>query len=66
MNKQLLVNAVIGVSFKSYLFAGEMTKKRLAVFSGNQWNENWRWERTALEKLSEDKLMEIYNLAISQ
>jgi len=29
-------------------------------FIGNQWNEDWEWDRSKLEKLSEGELYSIY------
>lgn len=32
----------------------------LMKLTGNQWNESWAWNRDALEKLSDEKIMELY------
>lgn len=60
MNKELLIDAIIGCGFKSIQLAVEMTNKDLARFSGNQWNENWSWKRDKLKELSLNKLRELY------
>lgn len=59
--RQVLIDAIIGVGMKgSMSYACEMTEKGLAVFTGNQWNENWSWSRTGLETLSFDQLLALY------
>ena len=61
MQKVILVDAVMGAGFPSMDFADEMTKRGLARFTGNQWNEEWRWNRDSLEKLSDIGLLTLYN-----
>jgi hypothetical protein len=38
----------------------ELQKQGLMEFTGNQWNEDWDWNRTALNKLNEKQLLELY------
>lgn len=61
MNKKMLIDAIIGRGFESMSFADRMTKKGLAKFTGNQWNEKWDWIREKLEKKDEAFLTELYN-----
>ncbi len=61
--KQILVDAIVGCGFKSMSFACEMESKRLARFSGNQWNDDWEWRRDALENMDVETLTKIYELA---
>jgi len=60
IDKELLVNAVIGRGFRSMEHASEMTKLGLAEFSGNQWNPDWKWIREELDKLSMEELEKVY------
>ena len=60
MEKKVWVDAICGKGFPDCQFAGHMVKDGLAVFSGNQWNEDWKWKREKLEKLSTDELKMLY------
>ncbi len=44
-------------------FANDMTKRGLAEFCGNQWNEDWRWKRYALITKDVEELELIYAAA---
>lgn len=57
----LLIDAIIGKGFVSTQQACVMTEKGLAVFTGNQWNEDWGWKRDALEKLTTEELVKLYD-----
>jgi len=59
--KTLLIHAIIGCGVNGgYDFCGTMTKRGLAYFSGNQWNEDWSWKREALQELAVPELETIY------
>jgi hypothetical protein len=60
MNKQLLIDGIVGKNFLSYEDAVKYERLGLARFSGNQWNEDWDWLRERLEKLTEEELITIY------
>lgn len=58
--KTLVIDAIVGIGFPSMLLAEECRKAGLAAFTGNQWNECYEWRRDQLEKVSEEKLQELY------
>jgi len=59
--KCLLVDAIIGRGVGGDMaFADNMTKQGYAEFTGNQWNEDWGWKRSALETLDLDELDGLY------
>jgi len=58
--KQLLIDAIYGCGFRSMQTAIKMTEIGLARFVGNQWNEEWAWNKSELQKLSIGKLEAIY------
>jgi hypothetical protein len=60
LEKILYVNALCGKGFLSSEHAHAMTKKGLAQFIGNQWNEKWQWLRAELFKLSLEELKTLY------
>jgi hypothetical protein len=60
MNKQLLIDGIVGKNFLSYEDAVKYERLGLARFSGNQWNEDWDWLKERLEKLTEEELITIY------
>ena len=55
-----LVDAIIGAGFPSIQYASGMTELGLANFTGNQWNENWSWNRNRLNELPRETLEELY------
>ena len=61
MNKQILIDAIIGRGLNPYVDAIKYEKLGLARFCGNQWNEDWMWIREKLESLTETELITIYN-----
>ena len=61
LNKTDLVNLVSSVSPNSMQECDTYTKIGLMRFSGNQHNENWAWVKSELMKLSENKLLKLYN-----
>lgn len=65
LTQELLVDALAGVGISNYGYADRMTKAGLAIFTGNQWNESWRWNRTALQKLTLKDLCARYQEAKS-
>ena len=60
MEKQILVDAILGKGFRSMQFAIDMTNAGLAKFTGNQWNEKWDWKKEELLKLPIDQLAVLY------
>ena len=58
--KQLLVYAIVGINFPSYALADKYTDAGLARFTGNQWNETWKWNILILAELSEARLQGIF------
>lgn len=60
MDKQVLIDALCGKGFISMQFAIDMTNAGLAKFTGNQWNEDWVWDRSELQKLSVEQLESLY------
>lgn len=56
VTKTILIDAIIGgVSIPMGGFNPEITP-----FTGNQWNEEWSWNREALEKMSTADLAVFY------
>lgn len=60
VDRLMLIHAIVGCGFGTWRFAEEMTQRGLARFTGNQWNEDWEWERGGLERLSDQELEELY------
>lgn len=60
MYQDLLVDAICGIGFPSVVLATECQKVGLAVFTGSQNNPEWLWRRSMLEKISSEKLEELY------
>lgn len=58
----LLVDAIIGRGFGSMEFANQAVNFGLARFTGNQWNEDWEWDRRTLSQLGEDELIALRQL----
>lgn len=58
--KDLLLDAVVGRGLKSYAVAIEMQKKGLAVFTGNQHNPDWKWDKSKLKELPLYELEDLY------
>lgn len=56
----LLVDAICGVGFPSCVLAQECERVGMATFVGNQWNEQWLWDRKALLRLTPEVLQELY------
>ena len=63
---RLLRDAICGCLFRSYAFAEWATENGLADFTGNQWNEEWAWNRTALCGKTIEELTSIYERARQQ
>lgn len=59
-SREMLIDAIIGRGFRTIRFACKMSKKGLAEFTGDQWNEEWTWKRDALQKLSIVELEKLY------
>ena len=56
----LFVDGIVGIGFPHYQVAIDAERGGLAVFTGNQWNEDWAWKRPALEELPTPTLQELY------
>lgn len=54
-----LVTMVIGIGFPTPEIALAAAGARLATFSGDQYNENWNWDREALNKLEYTTLSDL-------
>lgn len=61
-DKNLIIDAIIGKGF--YHINGyhpnDFADVGLAVFTGNQWNEDWEWNKEELKQLSTEELNSIY------
>lgn len=60
MKKTMLVDLIISYGFKSLQHAREMTKAGLANFYGDEWGEEWNWNRAELLKLDLEQLKAVY------
>ncbi|MFA5154346.1 MAG: hypothetical protein WC554_17485 [Clostridia bacterium] len=60
IEKQDLINMICGVEKPDIDESIELEKLGLMYFSGNQWNEDWSWDRSNLSKLTEKELEVIY------
>jgi hypothetical protein len=56
----MLVNAIAGAGFPTMELADEFTKRGMAKFTGNQWNEKWEWDKSAIAALPDAMLLAIY------
>lgn len=61
LTKQILIHAIQGVGIRSYQFANYATKIGLAKFTGNQWNEEWKFIPEKLGELDLETLFELYS-----
>lgn len=65
--KDVLIDALCGAGFGGSMdFADRMTKLGLARSTGNQWNEEWKWDHDALRKKGEEELLNIYAIVKKQ
>ena len=58
--KTLLIDAICGSGFGTIQFAIEMEKMGYARFTGNQWNEDWEWDKDMLTTLSIEQLKALH------
>jgi hypothetical protein len=58
-NHALMVDAIVGHGVPNIAVAEVAVREGLATFTGNQWNENWAWNRQALSNLTEPTLREL-------
>lgn len=58
--KELLINALEGRGFGTK-YANVLVTQNLAIFTGNQHNEDWSWNLSALQQLNLDQLVFLYN-----
>jgi len=61
MDKNILIDAIIGKGFKSCTEAKYLTETGLAKRAKDTWEENWVFKRSVLENESYESLREIYN-----
>lgn len=59
LTKRDLINLINSTS-PSMQECHDYTKTGLMVFSGNQWNEDWTWVTSELEKMSDRALINLY------
>jgi len=60
-SQELLIDAVCGkkdIKMETWEVA---TKRGYAVYTGNQWNPGWRWDRSRLEDLDIEELRSLYD-----
>lgn len=60
MDREDLINAIIGIGFPSMQFADDMVKAKVAIYTGNQHNWEWAWDHAALNGKSDAWLQEMY------
>ena len=60
MERDILIDAIIGKGLLNSYYAEKKEKEGLVDFTGNQWNEDWSWNRRALNKLATKKLETLY------
>lgn len=53
-SRELLIDAIMG------LLPPQGGIEGLTVFSGNQWNEGWKWNRDVLKGMPADQLERLY------
>jgi hypothetical protein len=59
--RTILIASLAGKSVGGSInFAIQMEKEGKAVWTGNQWNEDWAWKREALEQMTTEKLEELF------
>lgn len=59
LTKEDLVN-LVSTTTPSMSECCEYTDKGLMSFTGNQWNENWSWDKSKLMEMSDKKLLNLY------
>lgn len=60
VTKEDLIAMLKGAKNMSITTAMELEKKGLMKFTGNQWNENWDWVDSELQKMSDEQLYNLY------
>lgn len=60
LTHMLFVDAIIGVGIYNYAVAKSAVAEGLARSTGNQHNEAWEWNRTALDELDLPTLQDLY------
>ena len=56
MTKEILIDAIMGGCYIPY---GGISED-LTPFDGNQWNEDWCWSKSELEKMTYADLNDLY------
>jgi hypothetical protein len=59
LTKEDLVNLVSSTT-PSMKECCDYTDEGLMSFTGNQWNENWSWQKSKLMSMSDQKLLNLY------
>lgn len=60
MSIMLYADAIVGVGFPSIAIGMEAEQKKLAYFTGDQHNPEWRWSRENLENHTLGFLIDLY------
>jgi len=60
MSTTILIDAICGCS-PSIEVCDRLANAGFMRFTGNQWNERWDWDRTAINSMSSTQLTELYN-----
>ena len=60
LSKEDLINLIKGIKPKSMEECHDYTKTGLMKFTGNQWNEDWDWVTSELDKMSDEELFNLY------
>jgi len=57
MNKEQVIDSIVGLGVA---LPDRAVKLGLARYTGNQWNEDWSWDREALTKCPVEDLQQLY------
>lgn len=60
MTRMLFVDAIVGVGFPTYEAGIAAHNNGMATFSGNLAGKGWLWDRSALDALELNTLMDLY------
>lgn len=58
--KKLLIDAIMSHEPVNQMDCVKLTELGFMRFTGNQWNEEWSWNRDKLETLDEETLTRVY------
>lgn len=61
LTKGLFIDAIMGSGVAlSATKSDALVKAGVMEFTGNQWNENWQWKRSALKEYDLSDLQDLY------